>query len=373
MLRYGIGTAENPWGPYAEAATVLVAGDTASGKSTDAARAFGGLGLYALSVSGGMKPAAGVWGLELARNARVENLHQVQKRVDTLLSKPAAERVGPDGTPIRAILLDNVSQPASASHTLHEQAEERTAARRSKEEGREIGANIFAAWRRTMDLVLEVRDKCRAAGIFFACNGDLRGPSTDEQGHFHRGGISLPSRGRTADMAKMADIVAVMQARPSARPAPLFGARLLVGHDPDNYHGRDRHHVAPADGPGNVGELLRGAGYYLPRHPLMEGWAEPLVAEGAQRLAAPGNDAEAAAEAGRRVRHRLRRVRDRLVADAYAGQPALLGAHMLWVLSDTLDRAEILLAHAAAETALLAEPATPWQLTTPSGDSVDDL
>jgi hypothetical protein len=209
-----------------------------------------------------------------------------------------------------------------------------------------------------MDLLLEIRDDARRAGVHLGINGDLRHPSTDEKGIFHLGGLALPSRGRTADFAKLADLVALMVRRPEARPAGLYGARYLVGHDPVAYHGRDRHHVAPTDGPANLGELLRGAGYWIPRHDLMEPWAEDLIAWGATLIASA---AEAdRGEAQGRILTSLRRARKRLAA-TYNDDLGLLDAHLVWAWQDTLDRAEIMLWHDARQEAILAGGG--WTLT----------
>ena len=170
----------------------------------------------------------------------------------------------------------------------------------------------------------------------------------------------MPSKGRTADFAKMADLVGVQKRISASRPEGMHGARLLVGHDPDCYHGRDRHAVAPVDGPANVGELLRGAGYWIPRHPLMDGWAEAQVARGATELSQAPE--EARGEVLAQIRTRLGSGARKLAERGYAGQEALLQAHMLWVLEDLIDRAEILLWHAAQARALVSGP--PWTLTT---------
>jgi hypothetical protein len=337
------------WGTHTSPSGVLLAGNSGDGKTSACLRMFGPAVLILEGVPGGSKPAAGLGiTIDPARVFPATSWHSALKRV----RKWAA-----DGLPFpaRGVLFDQSTEPASVSHQRHE-ASAKAAAGDGKIDG-------FAVWRATMELLLETRDVLRKLGVHFALNGYLRPPAFDEKQNYHRGGIVVPSRARSDDLAQVFDLSGRLVRGSQGAPPPLWWARLHTNDAPDEYVGRDRHGWAPPVGPANPAEVLRAAGYKMPRGKAIESLGvEGHVEELAQMICADGGEL-------RRAFAAVRAYRERYATGAGGTTYADAHAFAVWVLQDAAARAELRL----YRERLLDDPPAdvPWTVAGAVAASVD--
>ncbi len=129
----------------------------------------------------------------------------------------------------------------------------------------------FKLWGALRDEVLEFRDACRQGGMHVVVNAHENAPRT-VNGAYIRGGPRLPGR-LPEDFPAACDLV--LRAVPDPMRPGWKVAYRCTETDPAYITG-DRHGVTPDMAPMNLAEILRSAGYRLPRAPGME-WLEEVV------------------------------------------------------------------------------------------------
>jgi len=141
-------------------------------------------------------------------------------------------------------------------------------------------SRTFAMWDDLKRQLQSLREWLRHLNLHASCNAHLAVPETDSNGVFHKGGPSMPSKKMRAQVPHIADLVLVAEAKADRKP---WGA--VYRCDPPNpqWHVKDRHGVCSGIMPLNTGEILRAAGYAVPRLPGLE-WQDAAADKIAQRL-----------------------------------------------------------------------------------------
>jgi hypothetical protein len=185
----------------------------------------------------------------------------------------------------------------------------------------------FKLWGALRDLILELRDKGRRKGIHMIFNAHESGART-YQGRFIRGGPKLPGS-LPEDFPAACDMV-LRAVEDPARSLGWKGAYQCSNIRSDFITG-DRHGAAYDLCPMNLGEILRYAGFVLPRLEGMD-WAENAVEQISQALepAFMSENFDKAREINRNAVAQLAQFDPRLVN---------------WALRDAIDRAAIRVAH----------------------------
>lgn len=285
---------------------VVIYGESGVGKTTEAIAAFPN-GLF-LAQPGALKPAWHVLGIPLhpvsngetrGRYIHVRYLESVQKVLDHLA------RVDVEVRP-SAVVLDDIS--LLAANTL----------RRMKPRYPEKGRGVFRLWADFRAIVETCADHARHLGIALVANAHVRPPSTDDKGVYYKGGPMFPSKTLTKDIPHVADTVLRAALDAGRTPWPA----VYVAEPSAEWFQKERHGFAGLL-PANLGELLRAAGYNLPRPKGME-WQESV--------------AEAVAEAvlnGKAASDVCTRAVEKLRASGYDPR------HVYWAVRDGRDRAEL--------------------------------
>jgi hypothetical protein len=187
----------------------------------------------------------------------------------------------------------------------------------------------FKLWGALRDATLEFRDKSRYCGMNVILNAWEQPPKANNQGKKIKGGPKL-SGNLPEQLPAMCDIVLRAVHEPQRRPWP---SAYRCGPYP-SYTMKDRFNVATRCDPApmNLAEILRAAGYDIPRHPDYGGQEEQVEAIATALKNNPDNQAEVANEVYRQLRE--------------AGKPA---SYARWTLRDAMDRAVIRGALALAE------------------------
>ena len=245
-----------PFGPYGLPAVVLAYGRPKIGKTTDAIYSFP-TALY-LAIPGALKAAASVVGVERSKMAVAQPRTLPEA---TVLIQEAAQL-----NRFPAVVVDDFSLLAQSTLSQFEQG---------------VGRNGYAAWGKLRDAVIAFRDTARAAGMHVILNAHERGADT-VSGRYLPGGPKLPSKSLTEEVPAIADTV--LRASVDAMRKPWPGVYLCDPTDAAFLSG-DRHNVAPKKGPMNMGEILRAAGYTLPRLPGLE-WQDEIVHAGTEAILA---------------------------------------------------------------------------------------
>jgi hypothetical protein len=133
----------------------------------------------------------------------------------------------------------------------------------------------FKLWGALRDVTLTFRDKSRYCGVNIVLNAWEQPPRIDATGKRIKGGPKL-SGNLPEQLPAMCDIVLRGVHEPQRRPWPSAYRCWL---DP-SYTMKDRFDVATRCDPApmNLGELLRAAGYALPRHPSLPKQEEQVEA-----------------------------------------------------------------------------------------------
>jgi hypothetical protein len=182
----------------------------------------------------------------------------------------------------------------------------------------------FKLWGALRDAVLEFRDTARHAGMHVVLTAHESTPRT-VNGVFVRGGPRLPGR-LPEDVPTACDVV--LRAAFDQTRRGWHGCYRCTIDDP-SWVTKDRHGVTPDRAPMNVAEILRSAGYVIPRAPKLE-WQEELVeALAVAMFNDPANESGLVAEA-------IELAREQTDNDL----------HVRWVLRDSLDRAVLMRAKA---------------------------
>ena len=177
----------------------------------------------------------------------------------------------------------------------------------------------FKLWGAIRDYVLEFRDTARHAGLHVILTAHESTPRTTN-GTFIRGGPRLPGR-LPEDVPTACDLV-LRAAFDQTRRGWHACFRCTV--DDPNWVSKDRHGVTPDKAPLNTAEILRSAGYVIPRAPGLD-WQEGIVQALAEALVeSPSEEKALMAEA-------VELCREHTTNDL----------HTRWVMRDALDRASL--------------------------------
>ena len=247
---------------------------------------------------GALKPALGVVG-NVPKSVDLENIQAVGTLLREIAALPAARRPS-------AVVVDDFSLLAERTVT---QLEKRYASAK----------NGYEVWSAVRTVVLEFREIARHCGVHVLLTAHESAP-TMKNGAFVRGGPRLPGR-LPEDLCAACDAVFrvdVDELRIGPWPAVVRCSPL-----DRNYISGDRHGIAYDKAPLNLAELLRAAGYWLPRAPGLE-WAEEVVEALAVALAG-------ATERTAVLREAVEPLRRHPASDLA----------IRWIFRDALDRAAI--------------------------------
>lgn len=182
----------------------------------------------------------------------------------------------------------------------------------------------FDLWRAVRDAFLALRETARRKSLHVILNAHDQGPRMINNARM-RGGPLLPGKAAD-DIPKACDFV--LRAQPIPRLDKAVGWPVVyrcTPEDPDYVSG-DRDNVTADRSPMNIGEILRLAGYNLPRLAALP-WQERMV-ENASKLFASVLTDDAACK--------------RLNAEIIDGCMKKFGAteqHGIWTARDAYDRA----------------------------------
>lgn len=178
----------------------------------------------------------------------------------------------------------------------------------------------FKLWGALGDEVLSFREACRFSGLHIALSCWEQVPTVKPDGTRLRGGPQLSGKLPEAFSA-MCDLVLRCAHEPMRKPWPTVYRCAPL---PD-WVMKDRFNVVPDPAPMNLGEILRMAGYAVPRHPGLP-WQEEIVEQLAQQLCTgePAQDSAVVNDAYAKLRH--------------AG---IAGPFAKFTVSDALDRANL--------------------------------
>jgi len=263
------------WGPWGEPAFIVVAGDSDTGKSTDMLLSFAGIGLFAAQ-EGGLKPAWGLGRIDLEASKQRRTVHYVEEA--TAIARWIGEH--PERG-IEAFGVDDLSLLMLNSYRRI--SKEDPPMVKSRTTG-EYVVNVIEVWDRVGDRVVEFAQTCRWAGIHVMCGTHLRPAENVKdiatgQMNFTKGGPELPSRKLTRRLPHFADVVYISEVRSAE---PWVGIYKCVDGDPNLYM-KDRHDVIRGEGPLNMAEVLRHAGYTIRRPKGLE-WMEKVAERTAQEI-----------------------------------------------------------------------------------------
>jgi hypothetical protein len=192
------------------------------------------------------------------------------------------------------------------------------------------GFRLFGELR---DEVIEFRNDARYSGIHVIVNAWERGP-TMKEGQIVRGGPLLPGK-LPESVPAMCDLVLRCGQDPMRKPFP--GVYRCVPADPQ-WVMKDRFNVVPHVAPMNLGEILRAAGFKIPRHPALP-WQEEYVEKIANALMAAPE-----AQRGEIGRASVAALNEKGIAEPY----------VRWTIRDAVDRVALRTARQANRDNLAA-------------------
>jgi hypothetical protein len=288
--------------PHDPSFSILYA-DLKAGKSADALAAFP-LGVY-VAAPGALAPAEKVWGFKQPPRHDLETFKDIAKFAEEL-----------NGSTL-ALICDDATLIAD----------------RTANYLRRKGLGGWDLWAAVLSQAIHMRDSLRRRGfhVVFTCH-----PRTAhvDNGVRVRGGPSF--QGQCAEkIPAAADFLLRAEARDGqlAGPAPIGWPMLYrTGYSPDWLQGS--RYNTPDQAPMNLAEILRLAGYSIPRLPGLE-WQEALADALARRLCEVGlGNTEL-------VKDALERVLDKALRSFTRSE-----AHAYWAVRDGYDRAVLWTAQA---------------------------
>lgn len=148
-------------------------------------------------------------------------------------------------------------------------------------------ANKYAVWDGIRNLLLDLRDKSRRAGIHIFMNAHEQPPRM-HNGARIRGGPSSPGAG-SENISAACDVV--LRAVPNSGIPIGWKVEYRCTVEDQDYVSKDRYNVTPDHAPMNLGEILRAQGFAIRRHPEMA-WQEEIVERVAGALVARLDDSD---------------------------------------------------------------------------------
>lgn len=247
-------------GVHPSSVLTMAAGDSGIGKTTDLILTWPGA-LFFCS-PGAVKPARQFLGCDLQpwQIVHVRTIQEVTLHLQKMEKEGLLARVS-------AVVVDDLSILAESSYL---ELKSKYSANRS-----------FQMWDDLKRQMQQLRDWLRFLGLNAGCNAHLAPPETDMNGVFHKGGPAMPSKKMRSQVPHIADLVVIAEAKADRKP---WGA--VYRCDPPNpqWHVKDRHGVCSGIMPMNTGEILRAAGYAVPRLTGLE-WQDAVADKVVQRLA----------------------------------------------------------------------------------------
>ncbi len=276
-----------------------------SGKTADALAAFPGA-VY-IAAPGALSAAESLWGYEQPKAHDLESFRDVRQFAEKL----------PSGTV--ALVVDDATLIAD----------------RTVNALKDRGVSGFDLWAAMFTTAIRMRDSLRRRGIHVVFTCHERGAHMD-QGVRVKGGPSFP--GQVAQkLPAAADLLLRAEARPGLTG---FGWPMVYRTSPHADWLQGSRYTTPDLCPMNLGEILRLAGFAIPRLRGLE-WQEKIAEVVAGQIMSKGiADAD-------HVKATLQAVKDYALAKLSKSEP-----HVYWALRDGYDRAMFRTANAASRRSM---------------------
>ena len=302
-LPYGFG----PWG---EPACICVFGTQGTGKSTDIASAFPDAWLFGLP--GGVRSASNLIGPDLYSEMRerfiaISSLHQVTEYL-ALMAAGKMER--------RPIIVDDGSLLAGNLHDLLRPAF--------------TSKQNFAFWATLKQHVRALRNASRIAGVHVAINAHpIEGAPkwvVDERSgerEFVKAGPLFAGKSITPEIVYCFDMVLEVRRDDERARNGLWPSVYWSEPSSTTHNVKDRHAIVEGPTPMNLREIMKAAGYVMPRPRGLE-WMDGVSALVAKRL-------DAGEERGEVFRDLLKKLASKVQNRHHIG----------WSLRDAFDAYDI--------------------------------
>ena len=290
----------------------MLYGELKAGKTADALATFPAA-IY-VAAPGALSPAEGLWGFSQPEAHDLETFADVQRCGETCRGAPA-------------LVIDDASLIADRTVNYY----------KARYSGFDLWGSVFTS-------AIKMRDSLRRRGmhVVMTCHP---APAETKDGVRHKGGPAFPGQVRAklpaaADLLLRAESIGGGPANGAPGPAGATGASLIItsgppslgwpmcyrtARHPDWLQG-SRYHT-PDRSPMNLREILRAAGFPVPRLPGLE-WQDALADAIAGQLATVG------LADGAKVRGVLAQARDYALTKL-SREPR----HVYWALRDGYDRA----------------------------------
>jgi hypothetical protein len=251
----------------------------------------------------------------------VHNLYEVDAKVNELLTLRAQKNK--NALAYTAVIIDDISILAYKTEI-------------ALREGVRVNGNLLKpkGWdlwteQRNEALMISftIAEKLKQAGVHCAVNGHVRVGRTNNAGKFYRGGVDLAT-----DLSETFTAGADMAAMIVEEPERLWHQTLFMVKNHDAAWATKNRFSLPEKVPSNTGELLRAAGYALPRPPGHESY-ESVVEQLAQYIG------QAFVNGAPMSRENLRAVLSEPTkqVSSIVSNPL----HVRWIIRDAVDRAWI--------------------------------
>lgn len=291
----------------------MVYGDLKAGKTADALSAFPG-GVY-VAAPGALAPAEALWGFEQPK------IHDLGTFKDI---REFGEKLSPGTTP--GLVIDDATLIADRTAIYYRDVK--------KLSGWDVWGAVVAS-------AVKMRDSLRRRGFHVVMTAHAGGAFV-ENGIRHRGGPSFQGQAR-----KKLPAAADLLLRAEARSTPGFGWSMLYRTSPHPDWLQGSRYDTPDFAPMNLGEILRLAGFSIPRLRGLE-WQEGLAEALAAKLLALDGEKIVLCDS-EKTKAALRRVREYALTKFTKDE-----RHADWAVRDGYDRAVLRNAKAMQRAALWA-------------------
>lgn len=268
----------------------LIYGESGTGKTSDCLYAFP-TGVF-FAAPGALKAARGLLGFEPDRR----DIDRLEDVISQLKAMPKVQRP-------TAVIIDDLSLAVQREVMLLPK-----------------GKNSYDLWRIILEKVLTLAHIARRdLGCHVILNCHEQAPRTIA-GNFVKGGPQLPGQAAW-HLPKATDIC--LRVMPE-EDRPMWKFAYQCNNSDVNYVTKDRNNVCPDTTPMNLAEILRAAGYQVPRLASLP-WQEKVVQQLTEKLLA-GGDAKKLFEAS---------------SAQLASKFNASSKHIAWTFRDALDRVVI--------------------------------
>lgn len=240
---------------FRDASFVITYSVLGSGKSVDQVAAFPRA--LVLSKSRELKSVMTTLGFS-PHVEEVQTLYDVEYWVEGLLKARAQKDAG--ALAINAVILDDATVISYATEMALRSGKLVVSGRGAV---KPTGWDLWTEQKNNaLSYAITIAEKLKQAGLHFAVNGHMRPGRTNGAGKFIRGGIDLPT-----DLAESFPAPAELCALIQREDDRLFQPSVFVVKPMDSQWATKNRLLPglPERFPANTGELLRAAGYVLPR------------------------------------------------------------------------------------------------------------